>query len=450
MKRVFFGLAVSVWLVAAGVQAKDAPSAPAAWSEGPSQADVAAAWPVEAKRHGISGLVVLDCAVDELSALNGCKVSKEDPLKFGFGEAALSLAPKVRLRPDAKKTSDGRSLVVIRFPKDDGDSADIAADWVKAPSVSDLETVWPTAANGMGGRAVIDCLISVEGTASACKSIWEKPEGKGFGTAALLLAPSFLFKPAMKDGHPIASHVEIPINWEGPSGIGGAENGPSYRMVTSLPWIAAPSAADLAKVYPRRAREKALSGHVVIRCALANDGTLKDCVTITQEPAGAGFGDAALSLAKAFKSPVGNLDKRVIATVRINLAIQFTPPVANAQPRMLTNFEWTRELNPDAVLDAFPGKAVDAGVSTGRVVLDCTIDPSGALTACAPLSESPGGMDFGAAATKVAQLMAVNPWTQDGLPADGAHVRFAIRFVQAAQKPSDGAPPPTPPAPAVH
>ncbi len=433
MKSVAIAIAVGLVFAASAPAkaAQDEPVRRSGWAAGPTRADVLVAWPETAKTHHLSGHGILDCVVEGEGELRDCIVSEEGPPGFGFGSAALSLAAKIRLPAESGQQPPKKRKIEVSFDDDEDRPVDRAADWLKRPSASELLAFWP--AGGAEGEAIIKCTATTTGALKDCKALWEKPQGKGFGTAALLLAPSFLMKPAMKDGHPVESYVQIPVNW-----VGGEQmlRGPTYRMVTTLPWIAAPSSADVAKAYPPDALSKGLTGHVVLRCGVSRRGMLQECAIASSEPRYAGFSDSALALSKLFRTEVGGLSNSVIATIRINLAFQFTPPEAIASPRMLTQFDWTRELNPDAMLAAFPAKAADAGLTTGRVVVDCTVAQNGNLTNCAPISEDPAGMEFGAAAIQIAQALAVNPWTSDGLPADGAHLKFALRFLHKEPEPA--------------
>jgi TonB family protein len=317
-------------------------------------------------------------------------------------------------------------------------------DWLKRPSLSELESVWPSDAHGAPGKAIISCVVTATGGVRDCTVVSESPSGKGFGQAALLLSASFVFKPGTVDGKPVDIRTTIPINWERSYGA----MGPSYRMVTNLPWIKAPTMADVIEVYPKHALSKNLSGHVVIRCGLTRDGALKDCTPITEQPSGEGFGNAAVSLSKRFSTTVGKVSGSLLQSLRLDLPVQFAPPSSIPSVRMLANYDWTRQLDSKAVIDAFPGKAADAGLKTGRVVVDCTVAAGGDLTACTAVSEDPAGMDFGPSAVGVAQALAVNPWTQDGLPAEGAHLKFAIRFVRSEPEPA-GTSTPSPPSPST-
>ncbi len=369
----------------------------------------------------------LTCTLAADGLLQDCKAAYEDPPGDGFGAAALSVADQIACKISSKTPAGSKYSVRLSF-----NDFDTAPDWLKRPTIEGIEAVMP--ANGSDGQAIISCVVTVQGALRDCRVQEETPARGGYGGAALLLVPSLLMKPATKDGQPVEFRVEIPINFHGEGG-----NGPTYRMVTNLPWDKAPTSGDMAKAYPSGALAKGIAGHVAVRCSLADDGRLRECQTITEKPDGYGFGRAAESLTRLFRAPLGESGHKLVSNVRINLPVQFDPPAPNAPTRYLSKTEWTRALKPDAVLEAFPGKAADAGLVTGRVMLDCAVAEGGGLGPCIALTEDPPGMDFGPAAMSIAPALAVNPWTDDGLPAEGAHLRFAIRFVR--QEPAPAAPP---------
>ncbi len=98
---------------------------------------------------------------------------------------------------------------------------------------------------------------------------------------------------------------------------------------------------------------------------------------------------------------------------------------------MLTKPDWTRQLDPSKAYELFPEKAAAASLTTGRATVDCVVGPKGRLTQCRASSEQPAGMDFGRAAEAIASALSVSAWTMEGRPAEGAHVRFAVRVNQS-------------------
>jgi hypothetical protein len=62
-----------------------------------------------------------------------------------------------------------------------------------------------------GGRGLLNCLLSVQGTLVDCAVIDEFPPDKHFGDAALALAPLFLLRPAKLKGRPVVAVVDVPV-----------------------------------------------------------------------------------------------------------------------------------------------------------------------------------------------------------------------------------------------
>ncbi|MDB5480736.1 MAG: hypothetical protein JWO83_1789 [Caulobacteraceae bacterium] len=59
---------------------------------------------------------------------------------------------------------------------------------------------------------------------------------------------------------------------------------------------------------------------------------------------------------------------------------------------------------------------------------------------------SPDGVGFSEVAVQIAQLMKMNPWTQEGGPVDGVTVLLPIRFNLAEASASTSTAPSAPPA----
>jgi len=66
-------------------------------------------------------------------------------------------------------------------------------------------------------------------------------------------------------------------------------------------WIRLPTVAEVTAAYPPVARSRAVRGDAVLACTLDADGWLRGCRVAAEAPAEMGFGQAALSLAGAFR-----------------------------------------------------------------------------------------------------------------------------------------------------
>lgn len=74
----------------------------------------------------------------------------------------------------------------------------------KSPSPEEVRRLYPRQAlqTGISGSAVIQCGVTVEGTATNCQVLDENPRGYGFGDAGLAILQAFRFTPQLYDGSP--------------------------------------------------------------------------------------------------------------------------------------------------------------------------------------------------------------------------------------------------------
>ena len=89
--------------------------------------------------------------------------------------------------------------------------------------------------------------------------------------------------------------------------------------------IVRPTRAEIMQQYPRAALEQHITGRATVECEVIAGGLLDHCRTVEEEPAGHGFGDAAIQL--AFEHQVRpDAQGRIPVGRKIELPIEFVLP----------------------------------------------------------------------------------------------------------------------------
>ena len=333
---------------------------------------------------------------------------------------------------------------------------DTADDWIHKPDNATILSIWPAAAYQarVSGKAMLSCRVDSYGLAEECEVVSEYPKGLGFGSAALLLRPTFKLKPAIGPNGPVTTMMNIPIefNAEDNDNIGfqtptntigsnlGARsvslNGtrPEMRAVIMLDhpiWAQAASFDDVAHAYPPNGG--GMEGYAVAHCHVERSGALSGCEVRREIPENHGFGKAAVSLAGRFRVTPESARRPTRDPLWVDIPIRFPAP-GSAQERTVDSPTWVAGFDPEKVLKLFPPEAAAQGVTTGRGVAHCVVAPDGALTGCTPMPGDPAGLGFSEAAVKLASAMRMNPWSADGGPVDGAIVNIPIRLNLASKK----------------
>jgi TonB family protein len=188
---------------------------------------------------------------------------------------------------------------------------------------------------------------------------------------------------------------------------------PEPPAIVAPQWLATPTPEDAQAVYPKAAAEKRLEGRATLKCGVNGEGFLKDCASIAEEPAGQGFGAAAMAIAPKFQMAKVAKDGMPVAGGVVRIPIRFANP-AQMQPG------FRRMPSTDDMAKAYPEKALKRNVG-GLAVIDCGVATDGNLYDCALSSETPVNYDFGQAALQLAPLFNLEPRTKNGKP-----VRYAV------------------------
>ncbi len=101
--------------VPAAKKAKTSTSINADWIVKPSAKDMNAQFPSVARRHKVSGRVVLACLIDSENRARNCRILQETPRQYDFGVAAIEAARTFQIRAPVL---DGRARhdVWVRIP----------------------------------------------------------------------------------------------------------------------------------------------------------------------------------------------------------------------------------------------------------------------------------------------------------------------------------------------
>lgn len=95
------------------------------------------------------------------------------------------------------------------------------------------------------------------------------------------------------------------------------------RFITNADWIRTPSADDMSKFYPGRARRMLQSGAVMLICHVVEQGYVDRCRVAAENPSDFGFGEAALKLSSLFQMRPMAVDGAPVAGAQVGIPIRF-------------------------------------------------------------------------------------------------------------------------------
>ena len=188
---------------------------------------------------------------------------------------------------------------------------------------------------------------------------------------------------------------------------------------TQPTWLEAPTYAEVAAVYPAKARAAHVGGAVQYSCTTTLSGHLTACADLGESPMGYGFVAAGHKLIGRFRADAPH-------DTEVRLVIGFSPDMAGAAPGLAANPTWTAMPSATDFQASFP--KTENGVNHVRVVLDCGVGAGGGLQGCAVASETPPGQGYGPGALALAPKFRVGLMTPGGVPTVGAHVQVPIRY----------------------
>ena len=398
-----------------------------------------AKWPHDADGNLIYGKVLLDCAIGANHFAKDCTVTSSEPKNLAMERAALDLAPLYRTwRTWDPKLSRATLVVDVQY--------DERAELLKAPSYQEVMALYPRGAQK--GPAIdiatVKCIVQSTGISRECSVVSEDRPGLGFGPAALVLSQAFLFKPAMRRGQTVESEATLPVKFQmvdDPPAAASKTWSRNVRVLAGANWAKAPTVSEILGEIDKKVGDRFADGQVVMRCDLSKKtGKLSYCEVASTSPGMAQFTGVAKALVPKFQADPADL-AAIKEDVSVNVAFAFPDMASPAwDRRYLTHPDWLQTFDPASNIPKFPEAAAKAGLKTGTATVDCAVAASGALVHCETVRESTPNVGFGETAIRIAQTFVANPWNDDGLPVEGAHVRMPIQMDYT---------PPTAPTPAT-
>lgn len=107
---------------------------------------------------------------------------------------------------------------------------------------------------------------------------------------------------------------------------------PSPPVVITRPdWAEKPSGEDLGNHYPIRAWDEDIDGRAVMECRVTSSGQLNNCRVTSEEPAGYGFGNAAIGMSGLFRMKPFTVDGQAVSGAWVRIGIAFRVPAPDPE-----------------------------------------------------------------------------------------------------------------------
>ncbi|NEX94029.1 TonB family protein [Caulobacter sp. 17J65-9] len=299
------------------------------WVEMPTQDEMDAYYPELARFSGIEGRAVVECAVAVSGAAQNCSVVSEEPTGFDFGTATVDASVVFRMRP---KTVDGVPV--------GGAKVRVPLNWTLAQgarklTLKDVQTEAEVCAGyaeaGFKSWRELDRFFLYNYWLEAYTDTALRVDLKPSEIAARLEASRRKASATLAGGGAVPEPC-------GKTGWGALDGGPDLQA--NVPLVAASPAAQVADAvieqpatptsllyfYPRPAMEAGLELTGAFECARTRDGRLENCALVSEQPAGHGYGPAALEVIKDMRVGPNAADGTPLAGRKARVPLTFRVP----------------------------------------------------------------------------------------------------------------------------
>lgn len=197
-----------------------------AWTEAPTYADVAVAYPSKARAARVGGRATVACGMTKEGRLKDCETLSSSPKGMGFEAAARTLARQFRLEVRTPADLAAAKDIIVHLPITfDPAMLDQATpivgkpNWAALPRGDEILASFQALKVDRTVRVQLRCVVQQAGYLSGCEVAAEEPKGSGAGAVALALAPRFRLSTWTAEGLPtIGASVTIPLRYEPEAG----------------------------------------------------------------------------------------------------------------------------------------------------------------------------------------------------------------------------------------